>query len=165
MVMLSSRLHSFPFQKVLFYLSSHPNPTNIIPQRTRSIEGKHFSKNFADNYITPASLIFLHPLRQEWRPQSLSNVQTATSDVLYMVLDHISLIIQNKSGWRLLFRVGAQSMPLFSFFSSAPNNHQPVRCDAHPNDLDAEDTRRRSHQKTEFLITTSANHVMFPRKW
>ena len=26
------------------------------------------------------------------------------------------------------------------------------RCDAHPNDLDAEDTRRQSHQKTEFLI-------------
>jgi hypothetical protein len=29
-----------------------------------------------------------------------------------------------------------------------------VRCDAHPNDLDAEDTRRRSHQKTDFLIST-----------
>ena len=44
-----------------------------------------------------------------------------------------------------------------SFFGSAQtalNNHQPVRCDAHPNDLDAEDTRRRSHQKTDFLITS-----------
>jgi len=43
--------------------------------------------------------------------------------------------------------------PDFSF-GSAPNNHQLVRCDAHPNDLDAEDTRRRSHQKTEFLINS-----------
>ena len=39
------------------------------------------------------------------------------------------------------------------FFGSAPNNHQPVRCDAHLNDLDAEDTQWQSHQKIEFLIT------------
>jgi len=38
---------------------------------------------------------------------------------------------------------------------SAANNHQPgLRCDANPNDLDAENARRRSHQKTEFLITS-----------
>ena len=40
------------------------------------------------------------------------------------------------------------------FFGSAPNNRQLVRCDGHPNDLDADDTRRRSHQKTGFLINT-----------
>ena len=41
-----------------------------------------------------------------------------------------------------------------SFFGSAPNNHQLFRCDGHPDDLDADDTRRRSHQKTGFLINT-----------
>ena len=43
--------------------------------------------------------------------------------------------------------------PDFFFFNSTPNN-QSVRCDAHPKDLDTDDTRRRSHQKTEFLITS-----------
>jgi len=49
----------------MFDLLSHPNPINIIPQRTRSIEGKHLFKKFADNYITPVSLLYFHPSRQE----------------------------------------------------------------------------------------------------
>lgn len=52
-------------KSIIFDLLSHPNPTNIIPQRTRSIEGSQLSKNFADNYITPVSLLYLHPSRQE----------------------------------------------------------------------------------------------------
>ena len=35
---------------------------------------------------------------------------------------------------------------------STPNNQPGLRCDMHPNNLDAEGARQRSHQKTEFLI-------------
>jgi hypothetical protein len=52
-------------KSIIFDLLSHPNPINITPQRTRSIEGSHLSKNFADNYIMPVSLLYLHPSRQE----------------------------------------------------------------------------------------------------
>ena len=80
----------------------------------------------------------------------------ATSAGLYMVLVPISLIIQSRFGWLPLCRGGVLSKFYIHFekFDLWKCSNKFDRCNAPLDDFDQPNSRRQTHEKTDFLIST-----------
>lgn len=111
-------------------------------------------KSFVDNFTMPAYPGFSIPLRPECQYPKLSNVLMAIFVERYMGLGRTLRTIRNRFGCRELFKAGVQSTSHLSCGYFHWEITPVSRCLAKPNFLDDASARRRTHEKTEFLINS-----------